>query len=119
MTKHPHSQFIIKTIIHPRMKELGITKYRISKLTGIAESNIGRWLKGDQDITLEKFKLILVALGIEDRYELIEGFEKEYWVIFGNEGPCCVYSGLDLKKDGTLRKGGSRRQCWQYNEVKK
>lgn len=43
----------------------------------------------------------------------------QYWVIFGNEGPCCVYSGLELKKDGTPRKDKSRRQCWQYNEVKK
>lgn len=44
----------------------------------------------------------------------------QYWYTnFLGDGPCCVYGGLELKKDGTPRKDGSRRQCWQFNEVKK
>lgn len=32
--------------------------------------------------------------------------------------PCCVYYGTELKKDGTPRKDGSKRQAWQSNEKK-
>ena len=31
---------------------------------------------------------------------------------------CCVYYGIELKKDGTPRKDGSKRQVWQSNEIK-
>jgi hypothetical protein len=32
--------------------------------------------------------------------------------------PSCVYYGLELKKDGTPKKNGSKRQAWQSNEKK-
>lgn len=32
--------------------------------------------------------------------------------------PCCVYYGIELKKDGTPRKDSSKRQAWQSNEKK-
>lgn len=32
--------------------------------------------------------------------------------------PCCIYYGTELKKDGTPRKDGSKRQAWQSNEIK-
>lgn len=38
-----------------------------------------------------------------------------YWT---SEKPCCVYYGTELKKDGTPRKDGSKRQAWQSNEKK-
>lgn len=31
--------------------------------------------------------------------------------------PCCVYFGLDLKKDGTPTKKGTKRNAWQSNDV--
>jgi len=35
-----------------------------------------------------------------------------------SDNPCCVYYGVELKKDGTPRKDGSKRQAWQSNEKK-
>ena len=32
--------------------------------------------------------------------------------------PCCVYYGVELKKDGTPRKDGSKRHAYQSNEKK-
>jgi hypothetical protein len=33
-------------------------------------------------------------------------------------GPCCVYFGPELKKDGTPKKSGAVRCAYQSNEVK-
>lgn len=33
-------------------------------------------------------------------------------------GPCCVYFGHELNKNGTLRKNGAVRCAFQFNEVK-
>jgi hypothetical protein len=33
-------------------------------------------------------------------------------------GPCCVYFGPELKKDGTPKKSGAVRCAYQINEVK-
>lgn len=33
--------------------------------------------------------------------------------------PCCIYFGLELKKDGTPTKKGTKRYAYQCNEVKK
>lgn len=32
--------------------------------------------------------------------------------------PCCVYTGVELKKDGTPKASGSRRAAYQVNDVK-
>lgn len=44
---------------------------------------------------------------------LIEKINYQYW-----DRPCCVYYGLDLKKDGTPTKKLSKRNAWQSNELK-
>lgn len=31
---------------------------------------------------------------------------------------CCIYYGIELKKDGTPRKDNSKREAWQSNEIK-
>lgn len=36
----------------------------------------------------------------------------------GGSLPCCYYYGLELKKDGSLRKDGSKRQASQSNDIK-
>ena len=36
-----------------------------------------------------------------------------------NFKPCATYTGLELKKDGTPTKKGSRRQVWQSNLLSK
>ena len=35
---------------------------------------------------------------------------------YGNP-PCCVYFGVELKKDGTPKKDNNKRQAWQSNDV--
>jgi hypothetical protein len=32
--------------------------------------------------------------------------------------PCCIYYGLELKKNGTPKKSGASREAWQCNDVK-
>jgi len=32
--------------------------------------------------------------------------------------PCCVFYGLELKKDGTPKKNGNSRMAWQCNDIK-
>lgn len=63
---------IQKELIRPRMEELGISIYRLAELTNINRSHLGRWLKGNQDITLTKFIDILYALGINPEFVLKE-----------------------------------------------
>lgn len=36
---------------------------------------------------------------------------------YPDSNPCATYYGLELKKDGTPNKKGSRRQVWQSNIV--
>jgi len=44
---------------------------------------------------------------------IIEGIRYSF-----GENPCCVYYGVELKKDGTPRKSNSKRRAWQINDVK-
>lgn len=67
---NPAAQQAIRVIqtkmIKPRMKELGITQYRLAKLTGIGESTLSEWFSGKHDISLSKFIQILTALEIKE-----------------------------------------------------
>lgn len=33
--------------------------------------------------------------------------------------PCCIYYGTELKKDGTPKKSGHKRNAWQSNDINK
>lgn len=44
--------------------------------------------------------------------------EKIYFQYSYNK-PCCVYHGTALKKDGSPRKNGEKRQAWQSNDINK
>ncbi len=33
--------------------------------------------------------------------------------------PCCLYYGVELKKDRTPKKSGSKRHAWQSNDISK
>lgn len=37
---------------------------------------------------------------------------------YGLEFPCCTFFGPELKKDGTLKASGSKREVWQCNDIK-
>jgi hypothetical protein len=34
-----------------------------------------------------------------------------------SDTPCCIYIGLELKKDGTPKKGGKTRNAYQLNDI--
>lgn len=55
---------LIRQFIQERMKERGITQYRLSQLTDLAESTISRWLNGSSSISLNTYLKILGALEI-------------------------------------------------------
>jgi len=38
---------------------------------------------------------------------------------FSDNLPSCVYTGLELKKDGTPKKSGDKRTAWQSNDINK
>ena len=46
-------------------RESGLTAYRLHKLTGLAQSTIHRWLKGETDLNLENFQKVAEALGFK------------------------------------------------------
>ncbi len=53
-----------KQIITNKMAVLGISKYRLSILTGISQATLSQWFNGKIDISASKFVAILQALGI-------------------------------------------------------
>lgn len=55
-------QQIQTDVILPRMAELQISKYKLAKLTGLAESTITRWFNGQLIIGFENLIKILTAL---------------------------------------------------------
>ena len=56
-------------IILPRMAELQISKYKLAKLTGLAESTITRWFNGERGLSLESFFKVTKALDLILIYE--------------------------------------------------
>lgn len=52
---------ILETI-KGRIKVLDLNNYKIHKLTGITQSSIGRYLKGENKMSLGNFLLLLQAL---------------------------------------------------------
>jgi hypothetical protein len=42
--------------------------------------------------------------------------EKIKFAVWGSN-PCCTFIGIELKKDGTPKKNGSKREAWQNNDV--
>lgn len=55
----------MKEIILSRMTEAGITRYRLSQLTGISQSALSRWFAGKRDLSSGRVQLIMDALGIK------------------------------------------------------
>lgn len=67
-------------LIKPRMNELGITNYQISKETGISNSTLSRWFDGSQDIGLSRFLDILRVLKINPQYGFRDDKSSKYSV---------------------------------------
>jgi predicted transcriptional regulator len=60
----PDIQIIQAKIIIPRMQYLGISKYRLAKMTGLSQPFLSQWFSGQTDISLSNFLRILRALEI-------------------------------------------------------
>lgn len=46
-----------------------MSKYRLAKLTGIGQSTIGRWVRGEVDLRISNAEKIAKALGLKVRVE--------------------------------------------------
>jgi len=55
----------MKELIQTRMAEEGITRYRLSQLTGISQSALSRWFAGKRDLSSGRVQLIMDALKIK------------------------------------------------------
>lgn len=62
---HPPSRKILDDIILPRMKELNLTPYQLSKETGITEGKLSLWINDKQDITWGMLHKICKVLKIK------------------------------------------------------
>jgi len=71
-------QIIIAKLILPRMDELGMTAYKLAKVSGVSKTTIGRWFAGTQNIKLISFLQILGALQINPHFVTKEGDDLEY-----------------------------------------
>ncbi|MFB3057349.1 MAG: helix-turn-helix domain-containing protein [Ignavibacteriaceae bacterium] len=58
-------QRILETEIIPIMEKKEITKYRLSKLSGVSESTISLWFRGKNGIELSNFLKLCDALNIK------------------------------------------------------
>ena len=55
----------MKELIQARMAEEGISRYRLSQMTGISQSALSRWFAGKRDLSSGRVQLIMDALGIK------------------------------------------------------
>lgn len=55
---------LTRDFIQRRMEEKAITMHRIQKLTGVNETTVGRWLRGETSISFNNFLKICGALDI-------------------------------------------------------
>lgn len=55
---------LTREFIQRRMEEKDITMHRIQKLTGVNETTVGRWLRGETSISFNNFLKICGVLEI-------------------------------------------------------
>jgi len=48
-----------------KLKTLNMSAYRLSRLSGVSEPTISRWLSGKRDIKLKTANKIFAVLGLE------------------------------------------------------
>jgi transcriptional regulator with XRE-family HTH domain len=52
-------------VLRATIERSGLTRYRIAKETGIPEGNLGRFLRGDMSIRLDKADRLAAYLGLQ------------------------------------------------------
>ena len=60
---------IEKELVSKKMIELNMSQNKLAQKSGVSQSQISGWLNNDTDLTITKFKMILVALGVEITYK--------------------------------------------------
>jgi transcriptional regulator with XRE-family HTH domain len=60
---------IEKELVSKKMIELNMSQNKLAQKSGVSQSQISGWLNDDTDLTITKFKMILVALGVEITYK--------------------------------------------------
>jgi len=55
---------ILTNMLKTAIKQSGLTYYRIAKITGIDEANLGRFMRGEISIRLDKADLLAEYLGL-------------------------------------------------------
>ena len=71
-------KIIIAKLIIPRMEEKGLKVSELSRMTGISNQTLHRWMTGEQNITLTKFIEILTALELNPLFIPKELDNKDY-----------------------------------------
>jgi hypothetical protein len=81
--------------------------------------------KLNEQYELDKKKLIMNYCFKNNPYKIGDKFTDHLGSIiieqikYSSVDFCCVYIGIELKKDGNPRKDGSKRKAYQTNELKK
>jgi transcriptional regulator with XRE-family HTH domain len=57
-------QSTLTDVLRAAIERSGLTRYRIAKETGIPEGNLGRFLRGEMSIRLDKADRIAAYLGL-------------------------------------------------------
>ena len=55
---------ILTNMLKTAIKQSGLTYYRIAKITGIDEANLGRFMRGEISIRLDKADMLAEYLGL-------------------------------------------------------
>lgn len=77
-----------------------------------------------QEFELKKKEVLRQYCDANNPYKVGDKFTDQIGTIivekiryFYSNEPCCIYFGVELKKDGTMRKDNKKRQAWQSNDV--
>lgn len=73
-----------RKMVKERMKEKGMTAYRLSQVVDLSETTLLRWLSGESRTHLESFFKICGALDINPQFVMKEDDDKNYTYIHFN-----------------------------------
>ena len=73
---------LTREFIQRRMKEKDISMHRIQKLTGVNETTVGRWLRGETSISYNNFLKVCGALEIRPYFVPAEDDDNDMMRVF-------------------------------------
>ena len=75
---------LTRQFIQRRMEEKGLNMHQIQKVTGVNETTVGRWLRGDTSISYNNFLKVCGALEIRPYFVPAEDDDNEMMRVFFN-----------------------------------